>query len=96
MVTKKKMKSKTRVTFKMPDVEGCDCLYVVGDFNDWDEAAHPMAQAKDGSWSLSVDLEAGQSYEYRYRTDDGRWLNDPDADGSAPNAFGADNSVVQT
>ncbi|MCC6611856.1 MAG: isoamylase early set domain-containing protein [Anaerolineae bacterium] len=96
MVTKKKMKSKTQVTFKMPDVEGCGRLYIVGDFNEWDDTTHPMAQAGDGTWSLSIDLEAGHAYEYRYRTDDGRWLNDPDADSSVPNAFGSDNSVVQT
>ena len=46
---------------------------VVGDFNDWDPARHPMrARADVGVWELFVpDIGAGQAYKYRILGPDG-------------------------
>lgn len=84
MVTKekrnKKKNGKVRVTFAMPAINGCDCLYLVGKFNEWNESVYRMQRADDGMWSLALELEPGRDYQYRYRTDNGVWLNDPVAE----------------
>ncbi len=96
MVTKQpETGGRVRVTFSMPAIEGCECLYLVGDFNDWSEATHPMQRGEDGSWSLMLELAPGREYQYRYRTADGVWLNDPAADAYAPNPHGSNNSIVR-
>lgn len=55
-----------------------------------------MQRADDGAWSLTLELEPGRDYQYRYRTDTGVWHTDPTADASVPNPYGSDNSVVST
>jgi 1,4-alpha-glucan branching enzyme len=87
---------KVRVTFKMLALDGCDCLCLVGEFDEWNETAHPMQRAADGTWSLTLELKPGRDYQYRYRTDTGVWHTDPTADVSVPNPYGFENSVVST
>lgn len=41
---------------------------VVGDFNDWDPAAHPMRRRLDGFWSVEVPLTHGH-HEYLFVVD---------------------------
>ena len=80
MVTKRKFKKgktrKIQVTFSMPAVHDCDCLYLVGKFDEWPESVYRMQRAEDGSWSLMLELEPGHEYQYRYRTDKGLWQTD--------------------
>ncbi len=69
---------KIRVTFTMPAVEDCsDALYLVGWFGEWNEAVYSMERASRDTWSLTLELETGCQYLFRYRTLDGKWLNDP-------------------
>lgn len=84
---------KVRVVFSMPAVEA-QMLYLVGDFNDWDEKATPMERIDDSTWSVTLTLEGNREYQYRYLTDAGVWHNDWAADAYMPNNFGADNSVL--
>lgn len=88
-------RDKVRVTFTVPAIDGCDRIYLVGDFNNWNKTDHPMQTSEDGAWSLTLDLEPGREYQYRFRTSDDAWLNDPAAP-CAPNPFGSENSVVST
>lgn len=97
MVTKKhEADGRVSVTFSMPAIEGCDCLFLVGDFNAWNVAAHPMQHNEDGTWALTLELESGREYQYRYYAADGIWHNDSAADAYIPNSHGSDNSVVRT
>lgn len=84
-----------RVAFSVAPVTPCNRVFLVGDFNDW-QPHHPMRRCKDGSWGVSVELEAGRSYEFRYLLDGERWLNEPAADGYTSNPFGTENCVVDT
>ena len=87
---------KVRVTFMMPAIEGCGCLYLVGKFDEWNhESVYRMQCADHGTWSLTLELEPGHEYQYRFRTLDGRWLSDP-TPLSAPIPFGSGNSFVST
>ena len=96
MVTKQAGEGMVRVTFTMPAIEGCECLYLVGDFNGWNEAAHPMQPSEAGAWQVTLELEPGRAYQYRYCTDTGTWYDDPAADSYVPNPHGSENSVVRT
>lgn len=100
-VTKRYLKSKPicKVTFKMSKtaVDGATKLFLVGEFNNWNTKKTPMKKLKDGSFSVAVDLPAGQDHQYRYLTDKGDWLNDTKADRYEYSAFaGGDNCVVST
>lgn len=96
MLTKAKKGRKTHVTFTMPAIEGCDCLYLVGEFNNWNGDAHQMQCKDGGTWSLTLNLAPGRSYQYRYLAGNGAWHNDPAADAYIPNPYGSDNSIVNT
>jgi hypothetical protein len=54
-----------------------------------------MTRRKDGSFSLTLSLPAGQQYRYRYLLNGDRWENDPAADGYVPNHYGSDDSLVK-
>ncbi len=84
-----------RVTFELPSCIWADRIFVAGDFNNWDFAATPMRQDRDGIWRAALDLPAGKRYEFRYLVD-GKWHTDYHADGSRSNSFGSENSVVDT
>jgi 1,4-alpha-glucan branching enzyme len=94
----KKSFSKTgaacRVTFKYENEENAETAVLAGDFNDWSLHANPMKKLKDGSFSATLTLSAGQTYRFRYVLDGGVWVNDTQADGFAPNEYGEANSVL--
>ena len=92
----KRKNGKVRVTFAVPAIDGCESLCLVGDFNEWNPTLHAMHRNDDGSWSLTLELEPGREYQYRYCTGGGIWHTDPAADAYAPNPYGSDNSVVRT
>ena len=99
MVTKQKINKtkirKTRVTFAMPAIKDCNCLYLVGRFNELGESVYRMERGEDGTWSKVLELEPGHEYQYRYRTDKGTWHTDPIANGHVTNPDGSTNSVVR-
>lgn len=95
-LTKKLSKDNTKckVGFSLSEeaAGGAKKLSLAGEFNNWKPA--PMRKA-NGSFSLNIELPTGASYQYRYQADDGRWLNDTEADCYVFNTFAdADNSVV--
>ncbi|SDC64464.1 DUF4332 domain-containing protein [Niabella drilacis] len=69
---------------------------LLGDFNNWDiDKAIALKPHKDGTLKAKVKLEPGQTYEYRFLLNDGRWVNDWAAQGYVHKQhFGIDNSVI--
>ena len=95
MITKRKMgRGKVRVTFAMAPTNGIKQLSLVGDFNGWSDTATPMEKDKSGDWTVTLTLEGGRDYQFRYLADGAAWHNDWAADAYKPNEFGSDNSVV--
>ncbi len=84
-----------RVTFELPAEVGAAEARVCGEFNGWSTDCQPMRRLKDGRFSLTVSLKAGQDYRFRYLLDGQRWENDPAADRYVPNGFGSDDSVIR-
>ena len=56
---------------------------LVGDFNNWDPAAHPMKRMPDGGWLLLVELKHGH-HRYAFLVD-GVLTLDPRAQGITRN-----------
>ena len=83
-----------RVTFKLAAEVEADTAVLCGEFNQWSADAEPMKKLKDGSFSTTVSLEAGQKYRFRYLLDGGRWENDWEADAYLPNEHGTEDSIV--
>ena len=58
-------------------------VFIVGDFNDWNPAAHPIEKQHDGNWTVQVQLNHG--YHHYMFSIDGRLTLDPRAQGVARN-----------
>ena len=43
-----------------------DKVYLVGDFNSWDETSIPMKKGPDGSFSVKKQLDTNNEYQFRY------------------------------
>jgi 1,4-alpha-glucan branching enzyme len=84
------------VTFELDPGVAATTVAVAGDFNDWAVESGPMERRIDGSFHLTVVLEVGREYRFRYVLDGERWVNAWDADDYAPNHFGGEDSVVRT
>ncbi len=85
-----------RVSFRLPaEVAPGECsVHITGDFNDWEIDATPMIRLKNGDYEVTVDLETGREYRFRYLIDGYRWENDWAADRYDPNPHGEFDSVV--
>ncbi len=98
MLKKRYLKSRDicKVTFYTAAALEADNIYLVGDFNGWDETAAPMQSLKDGRFKIVLELEPEREYQFRYLVNGDEWHNDWDADNYVPNPFIGDNSVVIT
>lgn len=91
-----KGKTYCKVIFYSPAQIKAETVHLVGDFNNWDEAITPMKKAKDGRFSVTMQLDLGKEYQFRYLVNGTEWHNDWEADKYAPNPFSGDNSVITT
>jgi 1,4-alpha-glucan branching enzyme len=71
---------------------GAKQVFLTGDFNDWDPAAHPMKRQPDGAWLLQVPLNHGH-HHYRFLVD-GKSVLDPHAQGVARDHQGEKASLI--
>lgn len=81
------------VIFELPANLWANQIFVVGEFNDWNEHSLPMEQEDDGIWRLELALPIGQRYQFRYRVD-GHWLTDNHADAVVATPYGTQNSLI--
>jgi 1,4-alpha-glucan branching enzyme len=82
-----------RVTFELASRIVSGPISVVGDFHGWNPGANPMKQ-KGETRVVSLTLNAGRKYRFRYLIEGGQWLNDLDAHGVQPNDWGDEDSVI--
>ena len=98
-IKKRPLKSKrlSKVTFKLPkDVaKSAKTAHIVGEFNDWDTKATPMKRLRSREFTVTIDLETGREYQFRYLLDGSRWENDGEADRYVSTPYtNTENSVV--
>ena len=89
-----KTKSFCRVTFNLPPQVEADTVSLCGDFNNWDKKIHPLKKRKDGRWSITISLKAGNVYRYKYLLDGKHWENDWNAEGYLSNSYGTEDSLI--
>ncbi len=92
-----KTKPLCKVTFELPKDAALSAnrVNIVGEFNEWNWDSTPMKRRKDGSYTITLDLETDREYQYRYLIDGRQWENDWDADQYVPTPYGdSHNSVV--
>lgn len=85
-----------KVTFKITKEANITAnqANLAGDFNNWDIENTPMKKLKSGEFTVSLDLEKGKEYQFKYLIDGKEWLNDSEADKQVPNEFQTNNSVI--
>ena len=66
---------------------------LVGEFNDWDAAATPMARAPGGAWHVAMPLATGR-HVYAFVVDGTSWVADPQAPLAPEGFYGMRNSVL--
>ncbi len=62
---------------------GAKTVSLMGDFNDWHPASHPMKKQADGAWLIQVQMNHGH-HHYQFNVD-GKPTLDPRAQGIARN-----------
>jgi 1,4-alpha-glucan branching enzyme len=85
-----------KVSFILPADAVDGRVSVVGDFNGWNPAAHPLRPRSNGTRSAAVTLPSGHRFAFRYLAEGDRWYDDDSAHEFAPNGIGGVNSVVHT
>ena len=90
----KKGEDQVVVTFALAGDDPRLPASVVGEFNDWDAAVHPLRRRSNGNWSVSVTLAKGRDYRFRYRSADGSWFNDDGADAYLVNEYHSTDCVL--
>jgi 1,4-alpha-glucan branching enzyme len=83
-----------QVTFVLPDGLWADTVHLVGDFNHWNQASHPFHYHRKGEWRLTVELQPGRAYHFRYLLNGRDWTTDRTADAYSRSTEGIDHFVV--
>ena len=98
MIKKKSIKKdKTvKITFALAGDDARLPAAVLGDFNEWNSTAHPLRKRNNGTFSTTVTVKQGSKCCFRYRSDDGLWFNDDEADSYEVSDLGSENGVVET
>ncbi len=91
-----KKDSSCKVTFTLPPAIKAETASLVGEFNNWNSDERPMSKLRNGGFAVTVRLEKGREYQFRYLINSSEWHNDWDADKYVSNPFSGDNSVVAT
>lgn len=84
---------RVKATFRVPIDGHVHPVAVVGDFNDWDPTATPLARRGERC-TASVVVDSGRRYAFRYLAESGEWFNDEAADAYESNGMGGDNSIL--
>jgi len=70
-------------------------IRVLGDFNQWNFDQAPVLSKTKGIYQTSIEIPAGQKYEFRYVLNGTDWINDDQPDAYTPSPFAhSDNSVL--
>ena len=82
------------VRFVVPASIGARFADVLGEFLLW--TPYPMDRRLDGSFVVTLGLERGRRWRYRFLIDGERLINDWEADDYLMNADGSSTSVLAT
>ena len=83
------------VTFILQKEVNAKTVFLCGEFNEWDKTATPMSYSEDNGFSITIKLNIGKSYRFRYCLNGTSWENDWQADSYCPNEYGSEDSIVE-
>jgi 1,4-alpha-glucan branching enzyme len=85
-----------KVTFKLSKdiVNSAERVNLAGDFNKWDTNSIPLKKLKGGEYAVTLALQKGREYQFKYLIDGNSWLIEKEADKIVLNEFQTENSVV--
>lgn len=85
-----------KVTFRLPGdaTRDVNSVNLAGEFNNWSTENTPMTRLKSGEFKVTLDLEPGREYRFRFLLDGVRWENHWNADKYVKNRYGTEDSVV--
>ncbi|MGO9014936.1 MAG: isoamylase early set domain-containing protein [Dissulfurispiraceae bacterium] len=91
-----KSRNLCKVTFILPGEAApkAQQVAIVGDFNNWNMTSTYLGKTENGDFSVTLELEAGKEYRFRYLIDNHRWENDWFADKYLAGPYGVEDSVV--
>jgi hypothetical protein len=99
-IKKERIKNRAicKATFMLPGEAAprARTVTIVGDFNDWNRDVTPLKKLESGDFAVTVELDAGKEYRFRYLIDGQRWENDWHADRYVMSPYGGEDSVVYT
>ena len=84
---------KVLVSFAFPATIWAESVHLVGDFNGWDRQSHPLILSEE-DWHITLELDQGKPYRFRYLVDNDRWCNDWGADSYVVHPLGGYDSVI--
>ena len=84
-----------KANFVLPISETPEAVSVLGDFNHWDPLADPLKKRANGTRSVTVELEPGQCYSFKYLSEGGTWFIEPGAHSHQVNEYGETNSILE-
>jgi hypothetical protein len=89
--------SKCKVTFRLlrEAAKNPQNVAIVGDFNGWDASQSPMTRLANGDFVITMELNSGKEFKFRYLIDGRRWEIDWHADKFVRNEKGTKDSVVK-
>ena len=91
MITLKKNGQKVWVTFTVSAAEHINDIMISGEWNDWKK--EPMKQKKNGDFSITKVLKAGESYQFGYKVNGDHWVTEEECD-SVSSPYGSQNSLL--
>ena len=83
------------VKFKLPSLVRARTAVLCGDFTGRNEPPRKMRRLRGGGFMTTLLLPSGHYYRFHYVLDGSRWMSDPAADISIPNAFGMEESILK-
>ncbi|MEI6683834.1 MAG: isoamylase early set domain-containing protein [Bacteroidota bacterium] len=93
-VLKTKPACKVKFSLSGDQYKSASSVLLMGDFNNWQMGETPLKKAKTGVWSVTLELETGTEYQFRYLIDGTIWENEPEADKYVSSGLGSENSVL--
>src|SRR5690625_4401944 len=85
-----------RVKLELPGDAATEHVYVVGDFNDWQEDSSSMKYVRSRKvWSTTIKLDTDRTDQFAYLPDAEDWLHDNEAHATAQNPYFGVNSVIR-
>ena len=92
MADQREQRVTTQFVLDARDVPTAHRVSIVGDFNDWNGSATPLA-LDHGAWTITVPLPPGR-HVYAFVVNGDRWIRDPRAAEAIDNDFGRPGSVI--